>query len=128
MSADLSVDWLQQVLVRVDPLAAWPGVGCPASTDYRQEAQLAARDLREVRGAGHGYTVVADALDRLHPGFYQAAAEARVGGSLRERLAQISREIWATFGARSGTDHQHVEASATPLPEPPPSDVLIHDD
>src|SRR5262249_43713496 len=71
---------------------------------------------------------VADALDRLHPGFYQAAAEARVGSSLRERLAQISREIWATFGARSGTDHQHVEASATPLPEPPPSDVLIHHD
>ena len=93
---EISVPWLQEVLALHDPLAAWSSQSRSADADYRQEAELAAHALRHLEGLGHARTLVADVLDSLHPGLYQALAAG--DPALERRLNLVAREIWDMHG------------------------------
>lgn len=127
MAREITATWLQQLLEREDPLAVWSGVGRSGSSDYQREAQLAAVDLRELLGLGHAFTIVADAIDRVHPGFYQAVDAATRGDELRIRLGRIARGIWDRHGIRLPSERPSPMAPPGPLPSTPPVDDLIHD-
>jgi hypothetical protein len=124
----VTADWLQQVLQLHDPLAAWSGAGRPGASDYRQEARLAAADLRAVLGLGHAGTIVADALDRVHPGVYRAIAAGKADDELNARLGRIARAIWDYRGLRLGPAQASSQTPTEPLPETPPVDELVGDD
>jgi hypothetical protein len=113
---------LREQLERHDPLAAWRPDATSAD-GYASEAKLAATDLQHVHGLGHARAVVADAIDRLHPGFFAAAARADAG-DLKSRLARIARAIWDTYGTvvpppRDRRSPRLVDADASSLPARP---------
>jgi hypothetical protein len=111
--------WLRELLARVDPLAAWQS-GEPSADAYASEAQLAAADLQRVHGLGHARNVVADAIDRLHPGFF-AAAEGDDAVELNSRLGLIAREIWESYGAVVPAREPSTLRAAAEVEGPPPS-------
>ncbi|HEV1997015.1 MAG TPA: hypothetical protein VGR61_02655 [Candidatus Dormibacteraeota bacterium] len=118
-TGEITVDWLREVLVRHDPLGVWQPAGTYQS-DYTAESEKAVAGMRRVLGLGHIWTLVADAIDASHPGFYRAARTDQ--GDLRRSLALIARDAW----------DQHswiVPGGRTPLAMPdgplPPAPTLI---
>src|SRR5260370_24106897 len=81
-SAAMAVDWLQKVLAHHDPLGAWPPTAS-SNRDYGLEARLVLQRLRGIQGLSHVRTLLAEALDQLHPGLSGAVEQQ---GELRVRL------------------------------------------
>ena len=54
---------VREILLRHDPVAAWPEAGA-RDDGYADAAELAASSLRNMLGVGHVWTVVADASRR----------------------------------------------------------------
>ena len=86
---------VREILLRHDPVAAWPGAGV-REDGYADAAELAANSLHDMLGVGHVWTVVADAIDHQYPGFYRAV---RSGDQeLQRRIGLVAREIWDRHG------------------------------
>jgi hypothetical protein len=120
ISEEQPADWLCDVLSRHDPLGAWSPT-MDAAHDYRQVAQLVAPELRRITGLGHAWTIVADALDREHPGFYRTSKQGD-SEELKRRLGKVAREIWdrhvkdyGLVGRRAG---QEPDKAIMPPPHP----------
>ena len=110
------------MLVRADPLATWPPAK-PGRDGYKQTSELAANGLRRMLGLGHAWTVVADAIDRRHPGFYQAL---RAGDpELRRRMSVVASEIWDRHGNLFPRPPRLPGRASGPQPPPPPATMLI---
>ena len=115
---------LREVLERHDPLATWPpGEGHPR--DYRGASELAVTRLRRVLGVGHIWTVVADAIDAGHRGFYRAAVAD--DGEMRLRLGKIAREVWDSHNWSSPRERTALPLPQGPLPPAPGPQTLITD-
>jgi len=96
---------------------------------YATEAALASADLERIHGLGHARDVVADAIDRVHPGFFAAAAR-EDATELHRRLAAVAREIWDTHGrvipARRDRSPRAVDATTRPpVPSINDTDALV---
>lgn len=112
---------IREILVREDPLATWPAA--KPSRDYEQAAELAASGLHNMLGLGHAWTVVADAIDRQQPGFYQAL---RAGDpELTRRLGLVAREIWDRHGNLLPRPPRVNAPISRPPPEPLPAPLLV---
>jgi hypothetical protein len=130
MAGEMTAGQLQEILVRHDPLAAWPPAA-RAPRDYHREAQLAAQGLRAMLGLGHVRTVVADALDQIHPGLYQAFYQGDQGDrGLGQRLGRVAKDIWDDHGRHRGHRPRSENQRTAPLtagPAPPPVAKLVAD-
>jgi hypothetical protein len=127
MADEVTAARLQEILIRHDPLAAWPPAAWSAH-DYRRAAQLAAEGLREILGLGHVRTVVADALDQIYPGLYQAVDQG--DRELGQRLGRVAREIWdghARHLGRNPRGENQRAALVTTVPTAPPVADLVAD-
>jgi hypothetical protein len=96
----MAVDWLQKVLSRHDPLGAWPPTAS-SKRDYALEARLVLQRLRSIQGLGHVRTLVAEALDQVHPGLCGAVEQQ---GELKARLGRVAQEIRQAPAYRSGVN------------------------
>jgi hypothetical protein len=96
----MAVDWLQKVLSRHDPLGAWPPTAS-SKRDYALEARLVLQRLRGIQGLSHVRTLVAEALDQVHPGLYGAVEQ---HGELKGRLGRVAQEIRQAPAYRSGVN------------------------
>jgi hypothetical protein len=79
-------------------------------------------------GLGHVRTVVADALDQIHPGLYQAFAQG--DQDLGQRLARVAKDIWDDHARHRGRRPRGENQRAAPLaaaPAPPPVAKLVAD-
>jgi hypothetical protein len=127
MADEITAARLQEILVRHDPLAAWPPA-TRSARDYRQPAQLAAEGLREILGLGHVRMVVADALDQIHPGLYQALDQG--DRELGQRLGRVAKDIWDDHAHHVGRTRRGENQRAAPVaaaPAPPPVANLVAD-
>gem|GEM_PF-3009703 len=120
----LTADWLREALVRHDPLGAWAPAGT-RSSDYAREAEEAVSGMRRILGVGHIWTIVADAIDGLHPGFYRAARADQ--GELQGRLSNVSREAWDRQGGPFLAARPALQPLEAPPPPAPPVPELIAD-
>lgn len=115
---------IREILLRHDPLAAWPAA-TPNRDGYEGAAERAGAGLRRMLGLGQVWTVVADALDLQHPGFYRAVRSENP--ELQRRLGLVARELWDRHGnlhPRLPSSHQ---APTGPPPDAPAASVLIAD-
>jgi len=94
----MAVDWLQKVLAHHDPLGAWPPTAS-SNRDYGLEARLVLQRLRGIQGLSHVRTLLAEALDQLHPGLSGAVEQQ---GELRVRLGRVAQEIRQAPGVSVG--------------------------
>lgn len=81
--------WVREVLERHDPLGAWAGgevrSGPGEPRPDAAVAAVAAGRLDRLLGLGHIWTVVADALDEVHRGFYARRSWSGWAGRWTER-------------------------------------------
>ena len=113
---------IREILVREDPLATWPAAK-PDPDGYEQTAEMAASGLQNMLGLGHARTVVADAIDRRQPGFYQAL---RAGDpELGRRMGRVAHEIWDRHGVLIPRPPRSPGPDPGAIPEPTPTAVLI---
>lgn len=122
MGRELTRDDIRESLIRHDPLGAWDPQ-LRGQSDYTDEAVTARADMTRILGVAHIITIVADALDRSHPGFYAAyrRAETEAVASMR----RVGRELWDIHGITiSGTVRDGSVArrdpDEAPLPSAPP--------
>ena len=120
----LAADWLREALVRHDPLGAWAPAGT-RSSDYAREAEDAVSGMQRILGVGHIWTIVADAIDGHHRGFYRAAHADQ--GELRRRLSSVSREAWDRQGGPFLAARPALRALEKRPPPTPPVPALIAD-
>jgi hypothetical protein len=119
-SAAMAVDWLQKVLAHHDPLGAWPPTAS-SNRDYGLEARLVFQRLRGIHGLSHVRTLLAEALDQLHPGLSGALEQQ---GELRVRLGRVAQEIRQAPAYRSGINSvgaAHADPSLAVVTAPPAS-------
>src|SRR5260370_33198522 len=119
-SAAMAVAWLQQVLAHHDPLGAWPRTAS-SKRDYGLEARLVLQRLRGIQGLSHVRTLLAEALDQLHPGLSGAVEQQ---GELRVRLGRVAQEIRQAPAYRAGIDAvaaAHADPGLGVCPSPPDS-------
>jgi hypothetical protein len=109
----LTRDDFQASLTRHDPVGAWSGG--VTSCDYESEAAGAASELGRVLGLGHILTVVADNIDRHHPGFY--AASRSDAGAARIASQRIARELWDIHGVLPPRSESPAGETPGDLPE-----------
>ena len=81
--------------------------------------------MRRILGVGHIWTIVADAIDGLHPGFYREARADQ--GELRGRLSNVSREAWDRQGGPFLAARPALQPLEAPPPPAPPVSELIAD-
>ncbi len=116
----MAVDWLQQVLARHDPLGAWPPTAS-SNRDYGLAARLVFQRLRGIQGLSHVRTLLAEALDQLHPGLSDAVQHQ---GELSVRLGRVAQEIRQAPAYRSGINAigvAHADPSLAVVTTPPAS-------
>ena len=113
---------VREILLRHDPVAAWPGAGV-REDGYADAAELAANSLHNMLGVGHVWTVVADAIDHQYPGFYRAV---RSGDQeLQRRIGLVAREIWDRHGNIVPRPPSVRQVPSDPPPEPPPGPEMV---
>ena len=123
-NGDITAGWLREVMARYDPLAAWePGVA--HLSDYTAESAKAVAGMRRVLGLGHIWTLVADAIDESHPGFYSAARADQ--GELRRSLALIAREAWDRHSWMTPRTRTRLRRPEGALPAAPPATDMVTD-
>lgn len=122
MGRELTRDDIRESLVRHDPLGAWDPQ-LRGQSDYTDEAVTALADMTRIQGIAHIITIVADALDRSHPGFYVAyrRGETEAVASMR----RVGRELWDIHGITipgklRGVSVAHRDPDEAPLPSAPP--------
>ena len=124
MSLPVRAASVREILVKHDPLASWPAAG-PNPDGYQAVAERTADGLVRMLGLGHAWTVVTDAIDLEHPGFYRAA---RAGDpELTRRIGLVAREIWDRHANIVPRPPAVRTAAATPSPTPPPAALLLAD-
>ena len=124
MSLPVSAASVREILVKHDPLASWSAAG-PNPDGYQAVAARTADGLVRMLGLGHAWTVVTDAIDLQHPGFYQAA---RAGDSeLTRRIGLVAREIWDRHANLVPRPPAVRTAAATLSPTPPAAALLLAD-
>jgi hypothetical protein len=128
----MTADWLRGVLVQHDPLAVWPPTAGSAH-DYEREAELALQGAHELQGLRHAQTLVADALDQVHPGIYRDAGQ---NAELAARIGRIAHDIWDWHGqhlrqqARGATTRRTDQPAASTVTElhALTRDLVLHED
>jgi len=116
----MAVNWLQKVLAHHDPLGAWPPTAS-SNRDYGLEARLVLHRLRGIQGLSHVRTLLAEALDQLHPGLSGALEQQ---GELRVRLGRVAQDIRQAKAYRSDTLVRFVGGRVAQLPAGPELDSL----
>jgi hypothetical protein len=99
MGRYLTAEDVESSLSRHDPLSAWDPQHS-TSRDYASAAASASLALRRVQGLGHIATVIADSVDRLHPGFYEAYRRRDPG--VVGPVNRVARELWDIHGILPG--------------------------